>query len=105
MAGLPPNMRRPQGCARERWPVEVELLVNGESIYAGQHAPAGLWDDGPSTVYRNFSVPAGPTALTVRLRDSGRTEGFDFVRSADLELKEGQRLVVDFHKSSGFTIR
>jgi ferredoxin/quinol-cytochrome oxidoreductase complex cytochrome b subunit/coenzyme F420-reducing hydrogenase delta subunit len=105
-ARLQPNMRRPRDCPRARWPVEVALLKNGELLYAGKHEPAGLWSDGPSTVYKRFAVPAGPVELTVRLRDTGRSQGFDFERSERLDLKPGQNLVIDFHgDEGGFSIR
>jgi ferredoxin/coenzyme F420-reducing hydrogenase delta subunit len=106
LARLPPNMRRPRGCPRERWPIEVELLVNGTRLYAGTHAPAGLLDDGPSTVYQRFRVPAGAKELTVRLRDSGRREGYDHERTAAIELEPRQNLVIDFRADTGgFSIR
>jgi hypothetical protein len=106
LARLPPNMRRPRGCPRERWPIEVELLVDGTRLYAGTHAPAGLWDDGPSTVYQRFRVPAGAKELTVRLRDSGRREGYDHERTAAIELEPRQNLVIDFRADTGgFSIR
>ncbi len=89
LARLPPNMRRPRNCPRARWPIDVELIVNGERIYAGAHAPAGLWDDGPSTVYERFRVPAGAKVITVRLRDSGRTEGHDFAHTAEIRARAG----------------
>jgi ferredoxin/coenzyme F420-reducing hydrogenase delta subunit len=106
LARLPPNMRRPRDCPRERWPIEVELIVNQERIYAGMHPPAGLWDDGPSTVYKRFRVPAGEQTLTVRLRDSGRAEGYDYQRTASVRLDPRENLVIDFRADSGdFSIR
>jgi ferredoxin/coenzyme F420-reducing hydrogenase delta subunit len=105
MARLEPNMRRPRDCPRERWPVEVELVMNGHLLFTGVEPPAGLWDDGPSTVYKRFAVPAGPAELTVRLRDSGRTQGFDFERSQHLDIKPGENRIVDFHDLGGISIR
>lgn len=102
---LPINMRRPRNCPRARWPVEVELLVNGELVHAGNYAPAGLWNDGPSTVYKRFAVPVGQTTLSMRLRDSGRDQGFDYARSATVDLETAQNLVIDFHaEQGGFSI-
>lgn len=105
LAKLPINMRRPRDCRRERWPVEVQLVINGELMHSGRYAPAGLWSDGPSTVYKRFAVPAGQTTLSVRLRDSGRVEGFDYTRSATVDLEAAQNLVIDFHaEQGGFSI-
>jgi hypothetical protein len=46
-------------------------------------------------------VPAGTTAVTVRLRNAGRAEGYDFERTASLELKPRQNLVIDFRADAG----
>jgi ferredoxin/coenzyme F420-reducing hydrogenase delta subunit len=105
LAKLPISMRRPRDCVRERWPVEVELIVNGELRHAGTYAAAGLWSDGPSTIYKRFKVPVGVTTLDVRLRDSGRKQGFDYTRSLAVDLKPAQNLVIDFHaEQGGFSI-
>lgn len=101
LAKLPINMRRPRDCKRARWPVEVQLVVNGELVHAGTYAPAGLWSDGPSTVYKRFVVPAGVTTLSVRLRDSGRDQGFDYAYAATANLEAAQNLVIDFHAEQG----
>lgn len=106
LARLSANMRRPRNCPRERWPVAVELIVDGQPLYAATHPPAGLWDDGPSTVYERFRVPAGVKVLTVRLRDSGRREGYDFERTAQIELRSRQNFVIDFRaEAGGFSFR
>jgi ferredoxin/coenzyme F420-reducing hydrogenase delta subunit len=101
LAQLPANMRRPRNCPRERWPIRVELIVDGQSLHAATHSPAGLWNDGPSTVYQRFGVPAGTKVVTVRLRNAGRAEGYDFERTASLELKPRQNLVIDFRADAG----
>ncbi len=106
LARLPPNMRRPRNCPRERWPIQVELIVNEERLYVGTHFPAGLWDDGPSTVYERFRVPVGTKVLTMRLRESGRREGYDFERTAEVDLVPRENLVIDFRaEAGGFSIR
>jgi hypothetical protein len=51
-------------------------------------------------------VPAGAKELTVRLRDSGRREGYDHERTAAIELEPRQNLVIDFRADTGgFSIR
>ncbi len=102
MMALKPNMRRQVGCPRERWPVYVELLQGGRLLYRGEHAPAGLWDDGPSTMLERIVVPAGRHVLTARLRDSGRSEGFDHQQQIDAELAPGQNFVIEFQSGTGF---
>ncbi|MGQ0430161.1 MAG: hydrogenase iron-sulfur subunit [Gammaproteobacteria bacterium] len=96
MMQLKPNMRRQVGCPRERWPVYVELLRDGELLYRGLHEPAGLWNDGPSAMLERIVVPAGRQNLTVRLRDSGRVAGFDHERRFEAVLAPAQNFVVEF---------
>ncbi|MCC7257224.1 MAG: hydrogenase iron-sulfur subunit [Gammaproteobacteria bacterium] len=105
IARLEPNMRRPRDCPRARWPVYVELELNGKLVYRGEHLPAGIWDDGPSSLFERFAVPAGAQHLTARLRDSERDSGFDFSNTATVELVPGQSLVVGFRASDGFSFR
>ena len=105
MMNRQPNMRRAVDCGRARWPVYLELELGGRLVYAGSQPPAGLWDDGPSSLFERFRVPAGPQRATVRLRDSGRKSGFDFDAAADLDLKPGQNLVVEFRQPGGFTFK
>jgi hypothetical protein len=101
MARLPPNMRRPVGCPRARHAVWVELIADGETIYQGERAPGGLWSDGPSHFYVRLPIAPGRHRLEARLRDGGRTEGFDHAGVAEVELAAGQNFVVDFRAESG----
>jgi NAD-dependent dihydropyrimidine dehydrogenase PreA subunit len=106
MARLPINMRVRTDCRRDRWPVSVELRLDGQLLYAASHAPAGLQHDGPSSVFRQFAVPAGPHVLDVRMRDSGRSGGYDAAATQSVQLSAGQSLVVDFDNATGrFTFR
>ena len=105
MAKLKPNMRRQVGCPRARWPVSVELRLDGDVIYRGKHEPAGLWDDGPSTIFESFLASAGRHTLEVKLRDTGRATGFDHEETIDVELAEAQNFVIEFREEEGFTFR
>ncbi len=105
-AKLEPNMRQIGGdCPRSRWPVYMELELDGRMVYAGTREPAGLWKDGPSTLFARFQVPAGAQRARVGLRDSGRESGFDASATADLDLEPGQNLVIEFRQPDGFTFK
>ena len=101
IAALPPNMRRPLDCPRERLPVLIELVLDGQVLVRESLPPSGLARDGNSTIYRRLPVTAGGHHLVARLRDSARTEGFDYEAEADIELAPGQNFVVDFHAETG----
>lgn len=96
LAKLPPNMRAPMQCPRERSPVTVEVDLDGAPAFRHLAEPSGLSRDGASTVYQRLQVSAGEHRLAVRLKDDVRSTGFDFVREATLTLKPGQVLVIDF---------
>lgn len=106
IAKLPPNMRRTQECPRERVPVVVEMEIAGQVSYREVLRPSGLAGDGPSRVYRRFSLPPGAHRVALRLRDSERAAGFDYERSFDVALQPRQNVVVDFRpEAGGFILR
>ena len=101
LARLPPNMRRPLDCPRERVPLQVELVLDGELLYRDELPPSGLAGDGASTAYRKFPVAPGRHKLTARLRDSDRSTGYDYEKEAQITLRPQQNLVIDFRPSLG----
>lgn len=101
LAKLPFNKRLPTTCERGRWPVYVEFDIDGRRTHEGTYSPAGLWKDGPSTVYARFRVPAGTHDLSVRIRDSGRRAGFDFAASTRVAITPGENFVIDFRGNEG----
>jgi hypothetical protein len=94
-------MRKQVDCPRERLPVWIEILVDGRSIYRASLPPTGLSGDGPSRIYTRFNVASGPRHLQLRLRDSARTEGFDYELDRVIDLKPQQNLAVDFRPELG----
>jgi len=101
IAELPPNMRKPTVCPRERLPVYVELMLDDAMLVSASLPPTGLSGDGPSQVHRRFTIEPGAYRVTARLRDSERAEGFDYERSVDITLRSQQNFVVDFRLDSG----
>ncbi len=96
LAKLPPNMRAPVRCPRERSPIVVELDVGGTPALRHVATPSGLSKDGASSVYHRVAVTAGEHRVSVRLRDDARSTGFDHVRDATVTLAPAQILVIDF---------
>jgi hypothetical protein len=101
LAKLAPNMRAPMRCPRERSPVTVEVDIDGNLAHRETASPSGLSSDGAASVYRRITVPAGAHHVSVRLRDSVRTEGFDFERSEIVNLEPAEILVIDFDAEQG----
>jgi len=106
IAALAPNMRRTESCERERLPLTVELDVDGELILSVQALPAGLWSDGPASVYHRFDMPPGQYQLSARLRDTERAEGWDYTYTQSVNLVAGRYLTITFKaETGGFKIR
>ncbi len=102
IAALPPLERKPMICEdRGRQSVVVEVELNGELLVGEAVQPSGLFGDGPSQLYANFVVPIGRHRLVARLRDSDRTEGFDYTREETVEIAPRQRLVIEFQAEFG----
>jgi ferredoxin len=93
---LPPNMRRPSDCPREKHPIRVQLEANGEVLYSKTLAPSGIWSDGSSTIYARFPLAAGEQSLIVGMNDSGGSQGYDYVSEQQINLQPGQHLVITF---------
>ncbi len=98
---LPPNMRRPTDCPRERIALLVELELDGETIYRKQLPPSGLAGDGASTAYKKFPVSPGKHRIVARLRDGRETNGFDYEKAGEISLAPQQILVIDFRPELG----
>ena len=101
LAKLPPNMRAPVRCPRERSPVSVEVDVGGVALVRRVAAPSGLSRDGASAVYERLEVGAGEHRIEVRLNDDARRSGPTYTRDEVVTLKPAQVLVIDFNAEQG----
>ena len=99
---LAPNMRKQVRCSRDRVAITVQLEIDGKAVYDHTLQPAGLRNDGPSQVYEGFPVTAGKHVLSMRLRDTKRTDGgFDYETTAEVELSPKQLFVIQFRPEFG----
>jgi len=106
LARLPPNMRAPMKCPRERSPVTVELDIDGVPVLRREAAPSGLSRDGASAVYQRLQVRAGEQRIAVRLNDDARHPGFAYQHVASVQLAPAQILVIDFDaEKAAITLR
>ncbi|MCH9696040.1 MAG: hypothetical protein K0U72_16110 [Gammaproteobacteria bacterium] len=95
---LPPNMRKPNDCPRERYPIEVKLLSGDSLLYSAVLPPSGIWSDGKSSVYQRIEVEARRHELHMTMVDSERTSGYDYVLERTLDVQPGQNLVIQFNE-------
>jgi hypothetical protein len=98
---LPPNMRNPQSCPRERSSVAVRLDIDGKRVLDRVAPATGLSRDGAATMYERVVVPAGERRIAVHLSDDVRAREAGWTREATVKLAAGQVLVIDFDAEKG----
>ena len=96
LSSLPPNMRKPDDCPRERHDTRVELQIDGHLLFAETAEPSGLWNDGKASIYRRLTIAAGEHEIHVRMSDSGNETDFDFEMQRTLQIEPGQNLLISF---------
>jgi len=101
LARLPPNMRAPLDCPRERSPVTVQLLLDGKLFLEEVARAPGLYHDLGVDIYRSAKVPVGTHRLVVQMNDDARVEGPTYTYEGTVTLKPAQLLVVDFNSETG----
>ena len=101
LARLPPNMRAPLDCPRERAPLSIELEIDGELAFATVAQPSGLRRDLPSTVYWRQPITAGTHRIVARLKDKPSGD-FGYMHEETVRLAPGRAMVIDFNAEHGF---
>lgn len=101
LAKMPPQMRTPLDCPRERSPVTVRVELDGKPVIDESFAPAGLNRDGASAGYRRLPIPAGRHTVRARLNDDIRNSGFPYERTVELDVKPGRIVLIDFNPAQG----
>lgn len=102
---LPPNMRKPDDCPRERSPVVIEALLDGKVIYNKTQQPPGIFKDGSINIYYSNRIPAGKHHFEIKMDDSVRVEGFNYSIQKDVDIKPAHILLVDFDSLKGFAVK
>ena len=101
LAKLPPNMRAPMLCPRERSPITVRVDIDGRRMLERSAPPSGLSRDGASAVYERLVVPAGERRIAVALSDDVRARDAAHRSERTVRLVPGQVLVIDFDAEKG----
>jgi hypothetical protein len=101
LAKMPPQMRAPLDCPRERSPVQVRIELDGQPVIDETFPPAGLRKDGASAAYRRLPIRAGAHTLRVQLNDDARRTDFPYQREAAVTVAPGQIVLIDFNPAKG----
>lgn len=99
----PSHVEAPKLCPRERSPLRLELILDGEPLYSATIAPAGLHNDGVSSMYHRFSVPAGEHRLQLNMNDDVATDDFTWHLDQNINLAPAQVLAITF--KDGFELK
>jgi hypothetical protein len=102
-ADRPANMRRVEICPRERSPLKLELILDGDTLYRASVPAPGLHNDGVSSMYQRFNVPAGPHHVLVQMNDDGAVDGYTWQLEQDIQLQPAQVMVASFKE--GFRLQ
>jgi len=95
LAALPPNMRAPERCPRERAPAVLELLVDGAPLLQTAVRPVGLARGGRVYLQGRWALPAGEYEVELRLRDTPREQGYDEIQSFRMTLAAGESALLE----------
>jgi hypothetical protein len=105
LAKLPPNMRKPVECGRERSPLLIEVTMDGQILFKEKANPPGLYGDGSINLFTDTRVPAGQHNFSIRMNDSIHEKGFNYRHQQTVELAPAQLLVIGFDTSNGFNLK
>jgi hypothetical protein len=89
-------MRVAMDCPRERSPIIVEVLLDDHVAMQETFPPPGLYKDLGVEVYHTSKVPVGKHKVIARMNDDVNVEGFTHVDEAEIELTQGEILVVEY---------
>lgn len=82
------------GCPRERYPVSVNVMLDGAQLLRKDFSPTGIKNDMASYVYDEFTVKPGERRVTVSLWDTGRKETPDYSLDETVSFADRQTLLI-----------
>lgn len=99
----PVNMQRTEICPRERSPLQLELILDGDTLYRATIPASGLHNDGVSSMYRRFDIPAGAHQVQLLMNDDQAVDGYTWQLQQDIQLEPAQVMVASF--KAGFRLQ
>lgn len=90
------DIQKLSGCPRERYPVAVELAVDGRVILDKAYSPTGIKKDMASYIYDEFTVTPGVHTVSVKMYDREKAGPPEFTMTSTVEFKPQEIKVVWF---------
>jgi hypothetical protein len=97
------TMKHAEICPRERAPLQLELILDGTTLYRAAVPASGLHNDGVSSMYQRFEVPAGEHHVQLLMNDNAAVEGYNWRLEQDIQLQPAQVMVASFKE--GFRLQ
>lgn len=95
------HLRKKKDCPRERSPIDIEMKLDGETVYNASVSPSGMSHDLASPVYERIRLPAGEHHLQLSMRDDIHSKDFNYVFNKVVTMRPAQILVIDFDSEHG----
>lgn len=95
---LPPNMRKPADCPRQRHPLRIVFRSGDELLYSDTVSPSGIWADGKANIYQRIEVKSGRHEIFIGMNDSGGGAEFDYSNTATVDLQPGRNMLIQFNE-------
>ena len=91
------NLKSKQSSTRERFPVEVELFLDGKSLQKKKYQPAGRQKDATSVIYDAFEISPGKHHVKVIMTDSKKegTKPYTFEDTVEFGSREVKVVTFD----------
>lgn len=93
------NLKSKQSSTRERFPVEIELYLNGEKIHAREYQPSGRQRDAVSVIYDVFEIKPGKYDVKVHMLDSKKEGTVPYLFEDSVEFKQREVKVITFDRN------
>jgi len=99
----PSNIEAPKLCPRERSPLRLKLVLDGQVQYSASVPAAGLHNDGVSSMYQRFTVPSGSHQLQLLMNDDVAIDTYSWQLDQPIDLAPAQVMAITFN--NGFEIQ
>ena len=91
------NLKSKQSTTRERFPVEIELFIDGKSLSKKEYQPAGRLKDAVSVIYDVIELSPGKHSIKIIMKDSKKegTRAYIFEDTVEFGSREVKVLTFD----------